>query len=60
MAVRMRHEGVEGEIEVADISVPTYERSGWMVVDDRPAVEVTTAETAEVTEVAPRRKTREN
>ncbi|MDH6226209.1 hypothetical protein [Streptomyces sp. MJP52] len=59
MAVRMRHEGVEGEIEVAEISVRQYERSGWEVVDDRPAVDVTTTEMT--TEVAPRRKTpREN
>ncbi|CAL9302761.1 hypothetical protein [Streptomyces sp. SudanB91_2054] len=33
MAVRMRHDGVEQEIEVAEISVTTYERSGWKVVD---------------------------
>ncbi|MFE9936318.1 hypothetical protein [Streptomyces hirsutus] len=32
--VRMRHEGVEQEIEVHEISVRQYKRSGWQVVDD--------------------------
>ncbi|NEC76483.1 hypothetical protein [Streptomyces rochei] len=40
MAVRMRHEGVEQEIEVAEISVQTYERSGWKVVDRDLAADV--------------------
>lgn len=58
MTVRMRHDGVEGEIEVAETAVPTHERSGWVVVGDRPAETVTTEMT---TEVAPRRKApREN
>ncbi|WP_411090791.1 hypothetical protein [Streptomyces sp. 049-1] len=34
MSVRMRHAGIEQDIEVAEISVPVYERSGWKVVDD--------------------------
>ncbi|WP_328657875.1 hypothetical protein [Streptomyces sp. NBC_00334] len=29
----MRHDGVEQYIEVAEISVKHYERSGWEVVD---------------------------
>jgi hypothetical protein len=29
----MRHDGIEQEIEVPEISVPVYERSGWTVVD---------------------------
>ncbi|MGW0131892.1 hypothetical protein [Streptomyces sp. NPDC003299] len=37
MAVRMRHEGVEQDIEVPEVSVPVYERSGWKVVDDDQA-----------------------
>ncbi|MBU8549792.1 hypothetical protein IMX12_13335 [Streptomyces sp. Babs14] len=40
MAVRMRHDGVEQEIEVAEISVQTYERSGWKVVDRDLAADV--------------------
>ncbi|CAL9665152.1 hypothetical protein SUDANB145_07123 (plasmid) [Streptomyces sp. enrichment culture] len=32
MSVRMRHDGIEDEIEVPEISVPVYERSGWVVV----------------------------
>ncbi|MEV0691778.1 hypothetical protein [Streptomyces sp. NPDC050388] len=32
--VRMRHPNLEQEIEVAEISVVQYERSGWQVVDD--------------------------
>lgn len=43
MSVRMRHEGIEQEIEVPEISVPVYERSGWTVVDGRPAEEKATA-----------------
>ncbi|MFD4259958.1 hypothetical protein ACFWR9_20655 [Streptomyces sp. NPDC058534] len=37
MRVRMRHDGIEQEIEVAEISVKHYERSGWKVVDDGQA-----------------------
>ncbi|MEV7712290.1 hypothetical protein [Streptomyces sp. NPDC088270] len=36
MNVRMRHTAVEQEIEVPEISVPQYERSGWQVVDGQP------------------------
>lgn len=38
MAVRMRHDGIEQEIEVPEISVKHYERSGWEVVDDGQAL----------------------
>jgi len=31
--VRMRHEGVEGEIEVAACAVPHHQAAGWLVVD---------------------------
>ncbi|MBZ6250390.1 hypothetical protein KVH27_18640 [Streptomyces olivaceus] len=31
----MRHDGIEQEIEVSEISVKHYERSGWKVVDDQ-------------------------
>ncbi|WP_409469062.1 hypothetical protein [Streptomyces sp. HC307] len=31
----MSHDGIEQEIEVPEISVPVYERSGWKVVDDQ-------------------------
>ncbi|MFE7752997.1 hypothetical protein [Streptomyces sp. NPDC057428] len=43
MAVRMRHANLpEGQdIEVAEISVPSYQRMGWTVVDQPPS---TTAE----------------
>lgn len=34
--VRMRHDGIEQDIEVAEISVKAYERMGWQVVDDQP------------------------
>lgn len=33
----MSHDGIEQEIEVPEISVPVYERSGWKVVDGRPS-----------------------
>ncbi|WP_320784198.1 hypothetical protein [Streptomyces sp. CRN 30] len=33
--VRMRHDGIEEEIEVHEISVPVYKRSGWVAVDDK-------------------------
>ncbi|MFG3154227.1 hypothetical protein ACGF7W_19535 [Streptomyces sp. NPDC048219] len=35
----MRHEGVDQEIEVAEISVKQYERSGWQVVSSGPVAE---------------------
>ncbi|ODA69513.1 hypothetical protein [Streptomyces sp. AVP053U2] len=35
MSVRMRHDGIEQEIEVAEISVRQYQRSGWQVVKGR-------------------------
>jgi hypothetical protein len=38
MGVRMRHDGVDEEIEVEAISVKHYERSGWEVVDGGPPV----------------------
>jgi hypothetical protein len=38
----MKHDGVEQEIEVEEISVTAYERSGWQVVD-RPAENETAA-----------------
>lgn len=41
--VRMRHDGIEQEIEVAEISVKHYERSGWKVVDDQALALTTTA-----------------
>lgn len=37
MAVRMKHPSLEGrEIEVPEISVKQYERSGWVVVSGQP------------------------
>ncbi|MFI6347255.1 hypothetical protein [Streptomyces sp. NPDC050560] len=33
--VRMRHDGVEREITVPEVSVRAYERSGWVVVGGR-------------------------
>ncbi|MFF2009171.1 hypothetical protein ACFVWY_08870 [Streptomyces sp. NPDC058195] len=42
--VRMRHAGVEQEIEVAEISVPQYERSGWQVVDGQPGRTIAAAQ----------------
>ncbi|MBQ1096337.1 hypothetical protein KBY55_09595 [Streptomyces sp. b94] len=44
MAVRMRHDGIEQEIEVPEISVKHYKRSGWKVVGDNglPLAEKTT------------------
>lgn len=41
MSVRMRHDGIEDEIEVPEISVPVYERSGWVVVTDRKTTALT-------------------
>ncbi|MFF9714823.1 hypothetical protein ACF1DW_04395 [Streptomyces sp. NPDC014603] len=32
----MRHDGIEQDIEVPEISVPVYKRSGWQVVDGPP------------------------
>lgn len=45
MGVRMRHDGVEQEIEVPEISVTHYERSGWQVVSGQaaPLMETTAA-----------------
>lgn len=44
MSVRMRHDGIESDIEVPEISMPHYKRSGWVVVSDdgRPIDEKTT------------------
>lgn len=39
----MRHEGIEQVIEVSEASVRVYERSGWVVVDDRPEKKTRTA-----------------
>lgn len=39
----MRHDGVEQEIEVPEISVQHYERSGWQVVSDLTVQPVETA-----------------
>lgn len=39
MAVQMRHDGIEQEIEVQEISVHVYERSGWQVIDRQPSDE---------------------
>lgn len=44
--VQMRHDGIEQEIDVHDISVPVYKRSGWVVVTGEP-------EAAEVVAVQP-------
>lgn len=43
MAVRMSHDGVEQEIEVPEISVKHYERSGWKVVDGQPGKDTAAA-----------------
>ncbi|MFF8034922.1 hypothetical protein [Streptomyces sp. NPDC016626] len=44
MSVQMRHDGIEEPIEVPEISVRHYERSGWQVVGDLPVpVEETAA-----------------
>ncbi len=31
----MRHDGIEDEIEVPEMSVLVYERSGWKTVSDK-------------------------
>jgi hypothetical protein len=49
MGVRMSHDGIEQEIEVPEISVPVYKRSGWKVVSDQ---------SSESTEIAPAAKGR--
>jgi hypothetical protein len=36
MSVRMRAEGVENEITVAEESVPFHAAAGWEVVEDEP------------------------
>ncbi|MGW1546612.1 hypothetical protein [Streptomyces sp. NPDC002346] len=43
--VRMEYAGLPAgqTIEVADASVPAYERMGWVVVGDRPAEDKTAA-----------------
>ena len=38
----MRHDGIEEDIEVPEISVPHYERSGWVVVDGQAGAKKTT------------------
>ncbi|WP_281155166.1 hypothetical protein [Streptomyces sp. HYC2] len=43
MSVRMSHDGIDQEIEVAEISVPQYERSGWKVVDGQPGKDTAAA-----------------
>lgn len=45
MAVRMQHASLPDgqDIEVAEISVSTYERMGWTVVGDRPPSKTTQA-----------------
>ncbi|MFJ2735503.1 hypothetical protein [Streptomyces sp. NPDC087317] len=43
MGVRMRHDGIEQEIEVPEISVPQYERSGWQTVDGQPGKDTAAA-----------------
>ncbi|MFE7236088.1 hypothetical protein ACFVAF_36850 [Streptomyces sp. NPDC057596] len=43
MSVRMSHDGVEQDIEVPEVSVPVYERSGWKVVDGQPRSSNTSA-----------------
>ncbi len=35
----MRHNEIERDIQVPDVSVKVYERSGWQVVDRRPGYE---------------------
>ncbi|MEU3255967.1 hypothetical protein [Streptomyces sp. NPDC006997] len=32
----MKHDGVEQEIEVPEVSVRHHERAGWVVVDGQP------------------------
>lgn len=42
--VRLRHDGIEQVIEVSEISVSHYQRSGWKVVgDDGQPIEEKTA-----------------
>ncbi|RPK69182.1 hypothetical protein EES44_07780 [Streptomyces sp. ADI96-15] len=43
--MRMTHDAVEDPIEVPEISVRHYERSGWKVADQQP-VTTTTAPAA--------------
>jgi len=43
VSVQMRHDSVEQEIEVAEISIRHYERSGWKVVDDQAVPVMETA-----------------
>lgn len=46
MAVRMQYKDLPDgqDIEVADISVATYERMGWTVTDDQPPSKTDTTE----------------
>jgi hypothetical protein len=46
----MRHDGVDQEIEVPEISVKQYERSGWQVVTDQPEETTTAAKSRRRTE----------
>jgi hypothetical protein len=39
--VRMRHDGVAGEIKVPASAVAIHLNSGWVTVEDAPAVPVT-------------------
>lgn len=41
--VRMRHDGIEREIEVPEISVKHYERSGWVMVSGQFAKDTAAA-----------------
>lgn len=50
MSVRMRHDGIEQEIEVSEISVKQYQRSGWQVVTDQPEETTATAKNRRRTE----------
>lgn len=43
MTVRMKHPNVAQEIEVPEISVRHYQRSGWRVVDGQPGKDTTAA-----------------
>ncbi|MEU7376539.1 hypothetical protein [Streptomyces albidoflavus] len=39
--VRMTHDAVEDPIEVPEISVKHYERSGWKVTNQQPVTTIT-------------------
>ncbi|MBL3669049.1 hypothetical protein JL475_24260 [Streptomyces sp. M2CJ-2] len=61
MSVRMRHSQVEQEIEVPEISVRHYERSGWKRVDGQvvgaPAVDALAAPVETTAAAKGRRRT---